>query len=169
MDNKLSAGDKVIFSRGMFGKWTGTVVRTYCARKNNTGMVLVDYTRANGSLGQYRAQYAYVQLVATKEQAEFEQLVGRASKLMNRSAQDYLAPKNYRVREELMAIGGKLTRGISGFQGINAFEEMLDAWERVGYRPTLCRKEPRAALLARIYNFVQYTRGVDVEAFQPRG
>lgn len=60
---QLKRGDKVSFVRGMFGRWNGRVVKTYRTRGSRyTGagagceMVLVSYTRKNGSFGQYRAQ-----------------------------------------------------------------------------------------------------------------
>jgi hypothetical protein len=66
MPTQFKPGDKVSFTRGMFGSWKGRVVRTYKSYANSYGkrtdMVLIAYTRRNGSFGQYRSQLVDVHL-----------------------------------------------------------------------------------------------------------
>lgn len=76
------------------------------------------------------------------------------------------------ARNELMDIGDRLTVEVSSFRGdclASAFENLLNQWTKHGYRPTLCLLDPKAKLLADIYDFAQKVRGVDVVAYRSKG
>lgn len=76
------------------------------------------------------------------------------------------------ARNALMELGDRLTVEVSAIRGNDresAFEELLNAWKKYGYRPTLSVKNPSAKALAGLYDFTQKMRGSDVQAFRSNG
>lgn len=72
MATNFKRGDKVVFPRGMFGDWNGTIRQLYMARPRGTistmrnygdMMAEISYTRANGKFGRTRVNVKLLKLV----------------------------------------------------------------------------------------------------------
>ena len=73
------------------------------------------------------------------------------------------------ARGDLMTIAERLTVEVSAFRDDSyrsAFENLLYAFQRNGYRPTLSERFIETKLLADIYDFIQKVRGNNVVAFR---
>ena len=83
--------------------------------------------------------------------------------LMDVSGNVYTTPQAIAARNQLMDIGDVLTKEVSAFP---SFEDLLLAWPKCQYRPSLDVRNPKAKLLADIYDFAQAARGIKVETFR---
>ena len=92
--------------------------------------------------------------------------------LLTLAGSPFESVRRVRARNELMDLGDKLTIEVSAFRGdsyASAFENLLSAWPKYQYRPTLSLRVPAAKALADIYDATQAVRGIDVVAFRSNG
>lgn len=75
-------------------------------------------------------------------------------------------PAVIHARNQLMDIGDRLCKEVCAF---GDFEDLLAAWDKHQYRPTLSVRDPKAKLLADIYDAVQAVRGISVVAYRSHG
>lgn len=90
-------------------------------------------------------------------------------RLLTLAGGDDRHPRTIDARNALMDIAERLTVEVSAFRADayrTAFENLLYAFQRNGYRPTLSTRFIETKLLADIYDFTQKVRGNKVVAFR---
>lgn len=134
-----------------------TVVRFMRGGSNGLGepkyeMALVDGRRSQYDQGwvekNFRSEAEHVDYLLTVAMSPFD-TVGRVT-----------------ARNALMDIGNVLCKEVCAY---GDFEDLLSAWTKHQYRPTLSVRIPAAKLLADIYDAVQAVRGISVVAFRSHG